>query len=427
MELYPDCYIENLPNGLRIIGQEIARTKSISLGLWFNCGSRDELPDRQGVTHLIEHLIFRGTSNRSAYEITSTVDKLGGKINGGTGREYLVIYLNLLPEGLDRAVELIADLAKNPLFDSRALRIEKGVITEEIRSSRDNHQGEVMRLLREAIWGKESNLSERVAGKEDTIKRLNREHVMDRFESLRSGPNLVLSAAGQLDYEELLDLARDHLKSINGDERPKSPADRPLEGEEKVRVLNRDLNQTHLSIGVEGLEKGNDKRYALEMLNVILGNGMSSRLFRKIRKKKGLVYQITTNTEYLSDTGSFLIYGATDKNNLTQVVGLIEEEIRKIKNEPVSDKELKLAKAKTKGNTVLGLESNQANMIRLGNSQIYDIELNSLNQVLQKIDSVSKEDILEVAEDILQEDRFRGSLLGTDVESVEPEKVLPGS
>jgi len=415
--IYPDCFQETLENGLRVIAQRVPTSKSVSLGIWFNSGSRDEKKEENGVTHMIEHLIFRGTENYDSYAISSKVDSLGGRINGGTGREYMVIYMDLLPAGLEEGVKLLGDMATAPLFQREHLEMERKVIIEEICSTRDDHRSEAIRMFQEALWGERNGLSLRITGTERSVRTLDRGKLLRRFTQMAGSKNIVLAAAGDLELESLLSYARDYVGDL---------VDPSGEDEDRLtptacsqsKSLNRDINQVHCCLGTEGLEKGHEKRYVLEIMNVLLGNGMSSRLFCKIRKKRGLAYSVASETEYFSDTGAFLVYGALDRDNLQEFCALVTEELRKLKEEPVGEKELNLAKRKTKGNLVLGLESNQALMARIGGSRIYEERLEPVGEVLDQIDAVSAEEIRKLANRLLN-DELSISLLGPDVSGME--------
>jgi len=418
MELFPGCYRKRLNSGIEIIGQEEPQSKSISLGLWFKSGSRDETRTECGITHLIEHLLFRGTKNRSSYQITSDVDRLGGHINGSTGREFLLLSLRLLPESLSEGIDILTDLALNPLFEEEDFNLEKDVVLEEIRSSHDDHQSEAIRLLEEIIWGDDSGLALPVRGLEDTLTRLSREAVIDRFNLLQQADEMMVTAAGNLSMEELVTTASSSFEGITGNGRREKDiavsenSDTP---DSKHKHDWREINQLHCVVGTEGLAKKDEDRYPLEMLNVILGQGMSSRLFRKVRKDRGLAYQVTSSTQYYSDTGLFFVYGAIAPQNLDRYLNLVLKEFEKIKVERVSEEELELAKKKTKGNLVLGLENNRALMSRLGITALHDNEFLSVDEVVEKIESVTAEDIQDVARRILAEEEINYSLLGPKI------------
>lgn len=419
MELFPGCYRKNLASGLSVIGQEERQSKSVSLGLWFKSGSRDENPEENGITHLIEHLLFRGTKNRSAYRITSDVDRLGGHINGSTSREYLLLSLRLLPESLNEGLEILTDLATNPLFREEDFRIEKDVVLEEIRSSHDDHQSETVRLLEETIWGENSGLAQPVRGTEESLENLTDDNVEARYENLKNPGEMMLVGAGNMNFEELYESTGKYLAGL-GENKP-GEASRTPRGENEVTPGKtksdvRDINQLHCAIGVEGLAKSDQERYPLEMLNIILGQGMSSRLFRKVRKEHGLAYQVTSSAQYFADTGFFLVYGAMAPENLDKFIDLVTEELEDLVKNRVGSDELERAKKKTKGNLVLGLENNRSLMGRLGVTALHESEFLSVSEVIERIEAVSPEEIQNVAERLLDRKRLNYAILGPEVE-----------
>jgi predicted Zn-dependent peptidase len=418
MELFPGCYRTRLDSGIEVIGQEEPQSKSISLGLWFKSGSRNETPAECGITHLIEHLLFRGTKNRSSYQITSDVDRLGGHINGSTGREFLLLSLRLLPESLSEGIDILTDLALNPLFKEEDFDLEKDVVLEEIRSSHDDHQSESIRLLEEVIWGNNSGLALPVRGLEDTLTQLSREEVIDRFNLLQRANEMMVTAAGNLSMDELVTTASSSFEGIAGNgcrEENSGGPENSNDSNSRHKHDWRDINQLHCVVGTEGLAKKDEDRYPLEMLNVILGQGMSSRLFRKVRKDRGLAYQVTSSTQYYSDTGLFFVYGAIAPQNLDRFLNLVLKEFERIKAERVSEEELELAKKKTKGNLVLGLENNRALMSRLGITALHDNDFLSVQEVVEKIENVTSEDIQDVAKRVLVDEELNYSLLGPKI------------
>lgn len=420
MELFPGCYRKELRNGLEIIGQEEPQSKSVSLGLWFESGSRDEAPEKNGITHLIEHLLFRGTENRSAYQITSDVDRLGGHINGSTGKEYLLLSLRLLPESLAKGLEILADLSLNPLFRKGDFELEKDVVLEEIRSSHDDHQSESIRLLGEALWGENSGLSQPVRGTEDSLSRLTGEDVKNGYKDIKQPNDMMVTAAGNFDFDKLVSLSESHLGKLDsgGKQRPRPMAvsSEPGSANGAIKKDPRDINQLHCALGVEGLAKKDEDRYPLEMLNVVLGQGMSSRLFRKVRKENGLAYHVVSSSQYFADTGFFLVYGAMAPENLEHYIKLVLEEIEDLIEKPVDSRELERAKKKTKGNLVLGLENNRSLMGRLGITALHGDDFLSVTEVIERIEDISPEDIQGVAKRLLPRDKLNYSLLGPGIE-----------
>ncbi len=423
MELFPGCYRDNLADGPQVIGQEEPQSKSISLGLWFNSGSRDERPEISGVTHLIEHLLFRGTENRSAYQITSDVDRLGGYINGSTSHEFLLLSLRILPESLSEGVDILTDLALNPLFREEDFGLEKDVVLEEIRSSHDDHKSETIRLLESIVWGEESGLSLPVRGTEGSLSELTREDTVDRFREMRDTDGMILTAAGNLSFEEFRDTVESSLAGVSPSSAEAGAFRRRSSGNGNKTGLRhredwRDVNQLHCAIGTEGLAKRDEDRFPLEMLNIVLGQGMSSRLFREIRKERGLAYHVTSSTQYYSDTGLFFVYGAMAPENLSQFFELVLAEFDRLRNQPVSSEELELAKKKVKGNLVLGLENNRALMGRLGVTALHEDDFLSVDQMVEKIEGVSSEEIQRVANRLLNREDLKYSLLGPEIEEL---------
>ena len=417
MELFPGCHKTELDNGMRVIVEEIPSSNSVSVGMWFNSGSRDEPEEVNGITHLIEHLIFRGTKNRSADEISAAVDRLGGRIIGGTGREYMVVYLDLLPETVSQGLKLLSDLALNPLFKAQDLNLEKKIVSEEIRSKHDDPQWSVLKAFEEALWG-EHGLAKPIAGNEDSILKLNSRGLKERFDFMKAPENVAISAAGNLKAESFFEKVREYFHDLRGRNGTKDRPSPIPKNSGHVRV-ERDIKQTHFCIGGRGLENNNSDKYVLEMLKVILGGGMSSRLFRKVRKEEGLAYNISSNTEYYSDAGTFFVYSATDKPKLEKLSRLITKEFRDFRNQTPSEDELSLAKKKTKGNLVLGLESNQAHMVRLGSSLVYEIELDPVEKVLNRIDAVTGKDIRRIARKLLDEEKLSWAVLGPEASGIE--------
>ncbi|MFP3953159.1 MAG: M16 family metallopeptidase [Candidatus Acetothermia bacterium] len=419
MELYPGCFRRTLSNKITVIGEEVPTSKSVSLGVWFDSGSRDETDGLYGITHLIEHLLFRGTENRTAYEISSDVDRIGGLINGSTATEFLLLSLQLLPNSIDRGIAILSDLVSNPSFDKEDMTLEKDVVLEEIHSSHDDHQRESIRLFEQTVWGEESGLARPVLGTEETVRSITVQEVADRFSQLRRPEKITVTAGGKLNFELLVDQVGAKFADILDASGPSTPDGGEGPGEvaaqEKINGQLRDIHQLHVVIGVEGIPRSDERRYPLEMLNVLLGHGMSSRLFRKVRKERGLAYHVVSNTQYYSDSGLFYVYGAIDPDNLDEYRDLVIQEFEDLSTDCVTDEELELAKQKTKGNLVLGLENNEALMGRLGVSSIYGTELLSVSKVLEKIDAVSKEEIKAVATSLLEESEINMSLLGPEV------------
>ncbi|HIC95543.1 TPA: insulinase family protein, partial [Candidatus Bipolaricaulota bacterium] len=362
MELYPGCYRARLANGLVVLAEAQDR-RPLSLGLWVRFGSRDEPEERSGSAHFIEHLLFKGTEHRSAFQIAEEVDSLGGALNGATHEEYTLFHISVLAEHLERALDILADLVRHPLLREEDIEREKGVVLEEIRMVEDNPQEKVFDLFIEKSWKDRHPLGRPVLGRAETVRRLTREALLEQF-SWYTPENMVLVAAGGIEFERLLELAEEKLgasapaKAISEGASP--PEREPPSPQHHFHIEDRDSQQAHLCLGVEGLPRGDKRRYALEIMNAVLGSGMSSRLFKRIREELGLAYAVFSVPHYYLDSGLFIIYIGTEPGNAPKTVEIVLEEVERLRREEVSVERLRLAKEKLKGNLLLGLEGSQA-------------------------------------------------------------------
>lgn len=393
MELYPGCQIARLESGLTVIAEARDR-RPLSLGLWVCVGSRDEPKEQSGAAHFLEHLLFKGTAQRSAYQIAAEIDSLGGAINGATHEEYTLYYVNVLSEHLEAALEILADLVQHPLLREEDLERERGVVLEEIRQGEDNPQEKVFDLFIRRSWRDGHPLTRPVLGKAETVKQLARADLLGQF-SLYTPENMVLVGVGGIEFEELVKLAEEKLG--NSTKEALLPERRPPEAQRHFHIEDRDLQQVHLCLGVEGLPRGDERRYALEIMNAILGSGMSSRLFRRIREELGLAYAVGSSPSYYLDGGLFLIYIGTEPRNAPKTVEIVLEEVERLRREPVSEERLRLAQEKLKGNLLLGLEGSQARMVRLGLGELYQLHM-PVEETLRRIEAVTADQVQEVAE-----------------------------
>ncbi|MCR4404349.1 MAG: insulinase family protein [Candidatus Acetothermia bacterium] len=391
-ELYPGCSRGELANGLVVIAETRDR-RPLSLGLWVRAGSRDEPEERAGAAHFLEHLLFKGTANRTAFQIAEEIDSLGGVVNGATHEEYTLLYVNVLSEHLERALDILADLVRNPLLREADIEREKGVVLEEIRMVEDNPQEKIFDLFIERSWKDRHPLSRPVLGRAETVKRLSRADLLEQF-ALYAPTNMVLVGVGGIEFGQLAELAEKKLGDST--KRAAPPERRPPAPQRHFHLEDRDSQQAHLCLGAEGLARADERRYALEVMNAILGSGMSSRLFKRIREELGLAYAVFSMPNYYLDSGLFLIYIGTEPRNAPRTVEIALEEVERLRREPVSPERLKLAKEKLKGNLLLGLESSQARMVRLGLGELYDLHM-ATEDVIARIESVTAADVQEVA------------------------------
>lgn len=392
-ELYPSCHVNTLSNGLKLLF-ELRAERPLSVGIWVRLGSRDEAPEQAGISHFLEHMVFKGTSRRTAFQISEEIDTLGGHINAMTSKEYTVYYVDVLPQHLERALDVLADLVRNPLFKPEDIAKEKGVVLEEIRMQEDTPQEKVFELFSERLWDSDHPLARPIAGRIETVSSFTRDDLIERF-SLYDNDHLFLTAVGDISSDELMRVAEGKLKNlpVNSQSKPERSPPKPR-GD--YYIEDRDLQQAHICLGTAGIPQSDPRRYALEVMNAILGGGMSSRLFKRIREELGLAYAVTSSAGYYSDSGLFTIYLGTEPNSASKAVEVCLEEIERLKREPVPEQTLQLAKEKLKGNLILGLESSHARMMRLGLGEIYQTH-QPLEEIITHLEAVTAEDVQSIA------------------------------
>lgn len=412
--LYEGCYTGALDNGLKILA-EPRKDRPVSVGIWVRTGSRDEPAELNGTTHFVEHMLFKGTKNRTAFQIAEGIDALGGFINGMTHKEYTLFYVDVLPQHLERALDVLADLVKNPLFKEEDIEKEKGVILEEIRMVEDDPQDKVFDLFVENIWESTHPLSRPILGREASVRNLNRDACLKQFE-FYNARNMILVASGDAEFDKVRDLAQGKLGDIGSSEEP--PPRFPPKPNKHFHIAERGSHQAHLCLGVPGIERASPRRFALEVLNTILGGGMSSRLFKRIREELGLAYAVGSSPSFYLDSGLFLVYIGTSPGNAPKTVEIAWEEMERLKKELVPAETLRLAKEKLKGNLILALESIPSRMMRLGVGEIYNLHV-PVDDVIARIEAVTADEVQAIAQAL-----FRGDALSLTV--IGPEKELAG-
>ncbi len=400
-----------LPSGLRVVSEELPASKSVSIGIWVNVGSRDELTEENGISHFIEHMAFKGTKKRDARRIAHELESVGGSLNAFTSREQTCYYARILDRHLDRAVDVLADILKNSLFDPQELEKEKKVILEEIKDVEDSPADWVHDLFAENIW-KDHPLGKPIIGRRDRIKSFDRSRLLFYQSSKYLAEQTVVAASGNVSHSRLVNLVRAKLvfPSANG----AMPLNRFAPGETGGRsVKSKETSQAHVCLGVPSASCKDRRRYACLILNTVLGGGMSSRLFQKVREEKALAYSIYSYHDFYEDTGILGIYLATSPEQVAPAVDLVLDELAKIKSGKLSRSEMVSAKEQLKGNLVLGLESTSSRMNRLARNELFLGEYVSLKKALEAIDAVKPSEVAEQANALFSEKRFSASLLGS--------------
>ena len=386
---------EVLDNGLTILTEKMPHVRSISLGIWLKIGSRCETQELNGVAHYIEHLLFKGTSHRTAEEIARQVDSIGGHLDAFTAKETICYSTKVLDEHLPMAFDILADLLMNPKFDPEDMEKERGVILEEIKMVEDTPDDLVHEIFIQNFW-KDQPLGRPILGTKQTVSRLDREKVVNFFREYYTPDDLVISAAGNLEHEAIVNLVAEKFGGMTTHRNGHS--DVPAHTHSRITIRNKkELEQVHICLGVPSHSLSHRDRYACHILNTILGGGMSSRLFQNIREKQGLVYAIFSSLNSYRDTGCLSIYAGTSLESAQKVVDLVIEEFRNLKRQPVDLDELRRAKDHLKGSLMLSLESTSSRMSNLARQELYFGQYFSLDEMIGRIEEVTAGEIQGLA------------------------------
>ncbi|HWG51455.1 MAG TPA: pitrilysin family protein [Candidatus Acidoferrales bacterium] len=405
-----DIHREVLPNGLIILSEEMSHIRSISIGIWMKTGSRDEVPELNGISHFTEHMVFKGTTSRSARDIARQVDSIGGNMDAFTGKETICFNIKVLDEHLPIALDILSDLVLHPVFAEKDITREKGVILEEIKMDEDNPDYLVHEIFTQNFW-KDHPLGKPILGTKETVRSFQQEKVFDFYHHRFVPNNMIISAAGNLNHGRFMGLIKEKflgLKSIpNGFHQP-APSVTPG----IITRNKKSLEQVQLCLGVPSHPISHEKRYVSYVLNTVLGGGMSSRLFQKIREDQGLVYSIYSDLNPYRDTGCLSVYAGTSLESTPRVVESVLAEFRELKLEMIPTEELRRAKDQLKGSLMLSLESSTSRMSNLARQEMYFERFFSLDETIEQIESVTAEEITEMAAALFHQDRIAITVLG---------------
>lgn len=384
-------------------------TRSVSMGVWVNVGARDETLDESGLSHFIEHMIFKGTRKRTAFQIAKEFDAIGGHTNAFTTMENTCYHAKVMDTHTETMVDILSDIFLNSIFDSQEIERERPVILQEIGMVEDSPDEYVHVLSSRNFWG-DNPLGRSILGNPENIIRFNSNTIKSFFQRLYQPNRIIISVAGNIDHRRIIDLIGPTFESIqSGNSFPNRIAP---EGRTLVDVNYRKLEQVHICLSTKGLSIGDPRRYAFSLLNTILGGNMSSRLFQEIREKRGLAYAVYSFISSHVDTGMFGVYLGVDPKRAHETTELILSEIRKLKNEKVDSPELKGAKEYTKGSLMIAAESNDNQMVRTAQNEIHFGRDIALQEVLDNIERVTREEILHLANDIFQKEQMVLTMLG---------------
>ncbi|SMB95596.1 Predicted Zn-dependent peptidase [Thermanaeromonas toyohensis ToBE] len=405
-----------LDNGIRVVSEEIPFVHSVALGVWVRAGSRNETEENHGVSHFIEHLLFKGTEKRSAREIAEALESVGGVLNAFTTKEYTCFYTRVLAEHLDLAIDVLSDMLFNPRFNLEDIEKEKKVILEEIKMYEDSPDELVHDLFAQTVWPGHP-LGRAILGTFQSIEGLNRERICNYYHEHYNARNIVLAAAGNFKTQELEEKLA---KAFGQRELPGEPAvyypphDRP-----GISINIKDTEQVQICLGTPGLAQDDEDIYALQALNNILGGGISSRLFQLIREDNALAYSVYSYHAGYVDSGLFTVYAGTSPSNFRQVVELILKQLAILKNEGVTEKELKRTKDQIRGNLLLNQENVSHRMSRLGKTELSFGRVITTEEVIENLTKVTVEDVQRVAKNLFSAQSLSLTTLGPPLEELD--------
>jgi len=398
-----------LDNGLRLLTEKMTQVRSISIGVWLTRGSRHESAERGGIAHFVEHMLFKGTASRSAEDIAQAIDSIGGQLDAFTAKEYASYYIKVLDEHLPLAIDILSDIVMNPAFSPEDIEREKKVVVEEIKMVEDTPDDLVHELFTQSFW-ENHPLGRPILGTKETVESFNAELLRDYFRSVYTARNLIVAAVGNLEHDRVRELVGEKFGSLT---EPGDPAsDEAPRVVPKILVRNKELEQSHVCLGVGSYPQNHDDRYSSYVLNTLLGGSMSSRLFQNVREKRGLAYAVFSGLSAYRDAGSFTIYAGCSNEAVGEVIDLCVEELRGVKNARVPDAELQRSKDHLKGSLMLSLENTASRMSHLARQEIYFDRQFGLDETLVGIERVTTADVQRVAADLFRNGSLAATVLG---------------
>jgi predicted Zn-dependent peptidase len=412
---------EVLENGLRIVSEEIPYVRSVAIGIWVGVGSRDETEGEHGISHFLEHLMFKGTTNRSAKDIAEALDAVGGQLNAFTTKEYTCYYAKVLDEHLDLAIDVLSDMFFNSLFADKDIEKEKKVVLEEIKMYEDSPDELVHDLFATHVWAKHS-LGKPILGTYDSVAALTRDKVNIFYQNHYTNPNVVIAVAGKINHQQVVDKLKSAFASLNGQAIKKNIGlPNPHQG---VMCTEKTTEQLQLCIGVPGLPQDSWDIYKVHLINNILGGGLSSRLFQEIREERALAYSVYSYHSAFRDCGLFTIYSGTSPENADEVAELVLNELAKLATKGVDEQELSRTKEQIKGNIYLGLESVSSRMSRMGKSELCFNRLITPEEVIDKINKVTTDEVQEMAVQLFDHSKIAIATIGPFCKNEKLEELI---
>ncbi len=392
-----------LDSGITVMSEPIDSVRSVALGIWFAVGSRDESSDEAGMSHFMEHMMFKGTPTRSAKDISEQFDRIGAELNAFTSKEYTCYYARFVDEHLPTAFEILSDMVVSATLDDDSCNSEREVVIEEIARMEDTPDDRIHEIFSRAVWP-DHPIGLPILGSRETVGGFsNAQSVAFRSKHYLTG-NCVVAAAGNIDHDNIVALTERFLDGLMVGARSVRPVAKAA-GKSQIAVLEKDTEQAHICYGVEALNAHHPDRFTMSVLDGVLGGGMSSRLFQEIRERRGLAYAVYSFSMLFQDTGQFAVYAGTRPDNAMEVIRLIQTEMEKVAENGVEPAELDRVRQAAKGHLVLGMESTRNRMTRLGRNEVTGGEILSADEIMERFDAVTMDDLRRVSADALSREK----------------------
>ena len=388
-----------LDNGIIVVTDSIPYFSTVSLGIWWKAGSRYEVPANNGISHFIEHMLFKGTASRNAYDIAKEFDAVGGSINAFTGKEYTCLYARVLKKDMNVALDIISDMYKSPLFKSDDIEKERYVVAQEIKMVDDTPEEAIYDMFN-ASYFKDHPLGMTILGSVENVERFTDRELKAYYKEYYAPETAIITITGRVSHDDCVRKIEQFFRGVEN-EGIERTMDTPVPNR-GINIYEKDLEHIYLCIGAEGVSQVDGRRYPLYVLNAVMGGSMSSHLFQEVREQRGLVYNIYSYVNCYHDTGTFGISTSTSPESVEEVLGLIKTEIRRIRDEGITDAELAFSKEHIKGNLFISLESSETRMGRLAKNEIYFNDYIPLKETLREIDSIQKKDVDAIARAIFE-------------------------
>lgn len=402
-----------LDNNIPVLMEAAREVHSVCIGIWVKVGSRNETSEKNGISHFLEHMFFKGTQNRTARDIAVEIDSLGGELNALTSTEYTLFYVKVLDEYMEQALNLLTDIFLRSTFPENDIEKEKNIVTEEIKMVEDNPADYVHDLFSKNIWGEEG-IGQPVLGSRETVSSFTKDDIIDHINKYYSAENIIVACSGNFNEAKLLE----HLNSTMGslERRGEGIKAKTAGFTGTVNIVTKDLSESHICIGLKGLSYKSKDRYSMHLTNTILGSGISSRLFQNIREKRGLVYAIYSYHVAYFDTGLWAVYAGTDRKHVSEVVNITVDEMKSLSNSITAD-ELQRSKSQIKGNLIIALESTSNKMTNIAKQEIYYGKYFSPSKIIEMVEAVTLENVRALAQKIAGDTPFALTLYGPVKES----------